>query len=1254
MPAYEFVYIDEVFLRSLEDTALNGDTVLIIGSRYAGKRDILNEIEERLKRESAQTNLICKLFFNDRNAMTDADLCRTLNRALPGQMRFKPDDLPTSPDELFRRLDDSFILLVSDIDSIPQSVAERFLRALEFRIQAQKTVAVISGETDIREMLGGIRSDFPIQKKYVVLGYGKSEFKHKLLRLAKQIGLNLTDPDQAVDFLYEQTGGNFHVAELILRQIMREANENEASRTECPAYSTCLTELQQSLKAMSEDLSWREPVALNAIYQIFQSPSCCENLDKLVHAGHFSIDSVQAREAPIVLELAGAAKRVPKSSNGHSGLSTDAMKVDFTFSSPLMETFLKGYFDEVRLGDLYVSSGDWENAIARYKASPPEKRIRPRNAGDRSRAEFVVRSLCTRLHTMATEPVNPVEKVDNLFEDGCRFILGFPEVSFFCWRRDRKRVGRWQWQLVKPDLRVNEEQYETIFSNLPAGDQLARDFTIRPYVSNTIGIAVKGQHNAEREAIILSDFTGGTPISPARRSLMEDLIGHYVRARDHALRIDKNSRRIVALQHYQKINRFIGERLREQRMDVNEVLDYMAAQILELGYSSVALGYHSRLDEKCICGVYMSRGANRAERQWPSPFLEQKNMEAIQTGKDLVIEAEDGKEKYWIFPLRGVNTEKATHTLMVQQVDAGELDEKRKVHAGEMDQERKNDLKNFGEQLVEALQQSERTILLQESLNNMTEPVALVDTDFRVRFVNFAASKVFDVDAEKTGVWQMAQEARLAADTFTDLKKDKIMAWLNESLRSGQLLQTSLLPFSPPGGEELGLGKDSLFNGRIEVHSISNSRKRVIGSYLHAQDFAELRCMFAFINLLFAAQSPEVIISLLLNLDRKPNHWRRYYRIDPSSPHLLIGAGAMGEPTPELDAFWEGKRVLDKRESEKECDGSEWLCFQENVPVLFEAYATQERKTKYGVTVTPVPKPRWKGLLGKAPGELWLDVPLISPQPVGKLSIFCTEDIRPQELEFWSGLGATAGTAIANLQREAEGKKNAALAAERVFLSAIAHSIHTRLAYLAGVRSRYSIYEEQNPSDKLKAINSQFGSFLANLQDLIDRLKKQLGQLTISPQRFNLRSTLERFIDSHQLKDQCRIMGNGEEIEIFGDPKLFEEAISELMSNSRDALPLGKELHATIELEPFFSHQKQWVRFVYADNGAGVSLDMKRRIFDLFFTHRTNGTMGTGVGLYYVQRIILAHGGTIEEVGVPGQGARFEMELPIDGLGGRN
>ena len=64
----------------------------------------------------------------------------------------------------------------------------------------------------------------------------------------------------------------------------------------------------------------------------------------------------------------------------------------------------------------------------------------------------------------------------------------------------------------------------------------------------------------------------------------------------------------------------------------------------------------------------------------------------------------------------------------------------------------------------------------------------------------------------------------------------------------------------------------------------------------------------------------------------------------------------------------------------------------------------------------------------------------------------------------------------------------------------------------------------------------------------------------------------------------------------------------------------------------------------FRDNGTGVPIEQKKRIFDAFITDHEHGT---GLGLALVRRIVDGHGGAIIEVGKPAEGADFEFYLPL-------
>jgi signal transduction histidine kinase len=73
---------------------------------------------------------------------------------------------------------------------------------------------------------------------------------------------------------------------------------------------------------------------------------------------------------------------------------------------------------------------------------------------------------------------------------------------------------------------------------------------------------------------------------------------------------------------------------------------------------------------------------------------------------------------------------------------------------------------------------------------------------------------------------------------------------------------------------------------------------------------------------------------------------------------------------------------------------------------------------------------------------------------------------------------------------------------------------------------------------------------------------------------------------------------------------------------------------------------KDNVEILFADNGCGMSLDVRRRAFDPFFTTRRDQG-GTGLGLHIVYSIVTNRlGGRLHLESEPGGGTRIQIILP--------
>jgi two-component system NtrC family sensor kinase len=114
---------------------------------------------------------------------------------------------------------------------------------------------------------------------------------------------------------------------------------------------------------------------------------------------------------------------------------------------------------------------------------------------------------------------------------------------------------------------------------------------------------------------------------------------------------------------------------------------------------------------------------------------------------------------------------------------------------------------------------------------------------------------------------------------------------------------------------------------------------------------------------------------------------------------------------------------------------------------------------------------------------------------------------------------------------------------------------------------------------------------------------------------------------------------------IHGNAGKLQQVFLNLFLNAKDAMA-GKG--GTLSIS---TANGDAVQVSIRDNGAGIAPEHIRKIYDPFFTTKTNPregqSRGTGLGLSVTYGIIQEHAGKIRVDSQPGQGAKFELEFPV-------
>lgn len=109
-----------------------------------------------------------------------------------------------------------------------------------------------------------------------------------------------------------------------------------------------------------------------------------------------------------------------------------------------------------------------------------------------------------------------------------------------------------------------------------------------------------------------------------------------------------------------------------------------------------------------------------------------------------------------------------------------------------------------------------------------------------------------------------------------------------------------------------------------------------------------------------------------------------------------------------------------------------------------------------------------------------------------------------------------------------------------------------------------------------------------------------------------------------------------EGVEIYADP-LLENVFFALAEN------VVRHARTTTELTLRYHESPDGLILYFEDNGTGIPMDLKEKIFEREYERRK------GSGLFLAREILSITGITIEETGEPGEGARFEIQVPPEG-----
>jgi two-component system NtrC family sensor kinase len=112
------------------------------------------------------------------------------------------------------------------------------------------------------------------------------------------------------------------------------------------------------------------------------------------------------------------------------------------------------------------------------------------------------------------------------------------------------------------------------------------------------------------------------------------------------------------------------------------------------------------------------------------------------------------------------------------------------------------------------------------------------------------------------------------------------------------------------------------------------------------------------------------------------------------------------------------------------------------------------------------------------------------------------------------------------------------------------------------------------------------------------------------------------------------------ELEIDADQ--LQQVFFNMFINAGQAMPAGGTLTITTKMVA----EENSVQIIVEDTGTGISAENLEKVFDPFFSTKTQ--QGFGLGLSVSYGIIQNHGGWVDVQSTEGEGTRFTIYLPIE------
>ncbi|SED17739.1 PAS fold [Nocardioides exalbidus] len=227
------------------------------------------------------------------------------------------------------------------------------------------------------------------------------------------------------------------------------------------------------------------------------------------------------------------------------------------------------------------------------------------------------------------------------------------------------------------------------------------------------------------------------------------------------------------------------------------------------------------------------------------------------------------------------------------------------------------------------------------------------------------------------------------------------------------------------------------------------------------------------------------------------------------------------------------------------------------------------------------------------------------------------------------------------------GRGRARLDRERSDLVAmVAHELRSPLTGVKGfvqaLLNRWDKLSDDQRKLMLTTVNADADRLARLIAELLDVARIDTDRLQLYPRESSAEVLVRRVVDNIEAGTSRAIRLEVEDDlpEVFADPDKFTQVVTNLVEN---AIRHGQ---GQVSVGLAASPSLDGVRITVDDEGDGIPVELRRRVFTKFWTTGDSG--GTGLGMYIVGGLARAHGGWVTIDDAPGGGARVMVDWPTE------